>query len=86
MPAPATSLLLHRVVFGVSQSTPAILGIWQHSFNLGCVGSRYDGGLAQFSFPPGRFLRQDVTRERMMALDLSCPRYFEALGCALMRF
>src|SRR5262245_15211652 len=65
---------------------PACSRVRQHAadFRRICIGR--NDRLAESSFPACRFLRKNVPRERMAALDFAGRRYFEALGRASMGF
>ena len=69
-----------------SRHCKAPLCVGQHAADLRRVRGGCDDGLAELSFPSRSFLRQDMARERMVALDLPRRRDLEALGRAFMRF
>ena len=69
-----------------SRHCKAPLCVGQHAADLRRVRGGCDDGLAELSFPSRSFLRQDMARKRMVALDLPRRRDLEALGRAFMRF
>jgi hypothetical protein len=62
------------------------LPVRNHPLYFADVARAYQGAFPQLAFPFFIFGGQDVAQVRMSSLHFSRPGFFEALGCAFVRF